>query len=241
MLVQPSRYNAALHRPTAIAMSLLETEGETARLNMVEHQLRPNKVTDRRVLSAFGRIRRELFVPEPLRGIAYIDEDLPLGGGRFLMEPMVAARLLQAATGGRAESALVIGAGGGYEVAVLSLLVRHVVALEADPQMARQVREALVEHGIAGVGLVEGPLDEGWRERAPYDVILFTGAVGAVPADVADQLADEGRLAAVVNPGGGVGQATLVTRTGGALGRRVLFDAATPFLPGFAPRPAFVF
>ncbi|HZU87641.1 MAG TPA: protein-L-isoaspartate O-methyltransferase [Stellaceae bacterium] len=227
---------------------------ETARLNMVDSQLRPNRVTDERVLAAFGRIRRELFVPEPLRGIAYIDEDLPLGGGRYLMEPLVAARLLQAAQLKRTEIALVVGAGSGYEAAVMAMLGKGVIALEEDLDLARRARAALVEHGIATVSVVEGPLRQGWRPRAPYDVILFGGAIAEVPDEIADQLAEGGRLLAVIRPeGGGIGvparspiapgwgRALLLVRTGGAFGRRVLFDAATPLLPGFAPRPAFVF
>ena len=88
---------------------------ETARAKMIESQLRPNRVTDERVIEAFSRLRRELFVPEHLRGVAYVDEDLPLGRGRYLMEPMVAARLLQVLMPDRKESALVLGAGVGYE------------------------------------------------------------------------------------------------------------------------------
>jgi protein-L-isoaspartate(D-aspartate) O-methyltransferase len=214
---------------------------ETARLNMIEHQLRPNKVTDERVLAAFNGIRRELFVPEKLRGIAYIDEDLPLGGGRYMMEPLVAARLIQAAALGRAEMALVVGAGSGYEAAVMAMLGRAVVALEQDPQLARRARAALVEHGLAAVSVVEGPLREGWRPRAPYDVILFGGAIAEVPADIKEQLAEGGRLVAVIKPEDAPGRAMLMMRTNGLFGRRLLFDAATPLLPGFAPEPAFVF
>src|SRR6202007_2927340 len=103
---------------------------EAARAHMIESQLRPNKVRDARVLAAFARVRRELFVPEHLRPVAYIDEDLPLGGGRYLMEPMVAARLLQAAEVEPTETALVVGAGAGYEAALLGVLARNVVALE---------------------------------------------------------------------------------------------------------------
>jgi protein-L-isoaspartate(D-aspartate) O-methyltransferase len=110
---------------------------ETARANMVENQFRPNKVTDEAIINAFLRLRRELFVPEHLRGVAYIDEDLPLGRGRYLMEPMVAARLLQAMMPGAKETALVVGAGVGYEAAVLALLIRSVTALEEDEPLAR--------------------------------------------------------------------------------------------------------
>jgi protein-L-isoaspartate(D-aspartate) O-methyltransferase len=214
---------------------------DAARTHMIESQIRPNKVTDERVLDAFARIRRELFVPEHLRQVAYIDEDLPLGGGRYLMEPMVAARLLQVAKVERTDTALIVGAGTGYEAALVSCLARNVVALEEDPELARRARAALVDHGIASVSVVEGPAPQGYRPRVPYDVILFGGAVAEVPSEIASQLAEEGRLLAVVKPGNGVGHATLTTRTGGVLARRVIFDAATPLLPGFLPKPAFVF
>ena len=214
---------------------------ETARFHMIESQLRPNKVIDERVLAAFERIRRELFAPEALRAAAYIDEDLPLGGGRAMMEPMVAARLLQAAAPARTDVALVVGAGSGYEAAVMAMLAKSVVALEEDLDLARRARAALVEHGIATVEVVEGPLREGWRPRAPYEVILFGGAITEVPAAIKGQLADGGRLLAVIRPEGGIGRAVLMTRTGGVFGQRALFDAAIPPLPGFAAKPLFVF
>jgi len=214
---------------------------DAARTHMIESQLRPNKVTARRVLSAFASIRRELFVPEHLRRVAYLDEDLPLGGGRYLMEQMVAARLLQAAAMQGGDTALIVGAGTGYEAALASVLARSVVALEEDPELARCARAALVEHAIASVGIVEGPLAQGHRPRGPYNVILFGGAVSEVPVEISSQLAEEGRLVAVVRPGDTIGRALLVIRTGGLLARRVIFDAATPWLPGFSPRPTFVF
>jgi protein-L-isoaspartate(D-aspartate) O-methyltransferase len=214
---------------------------EVARSHMLESQLRPNKVTDDRVLNAFASIRRELFVPEHLRPVAYIDEDLPLGGGRYLMEPMVAARLLQAATIARTDAALIVGAGTGYEATLTAMLARNILALEEDPDLARHARTALVEHAIASVSVVEGPLQQGYRPRAPYDVILFGGAVAETPQDINAQLAEGGRLLAVIKSVNTVGRATLTTRTGGVLAHRVIFDAATPFMPGFAPKPGFEF
>ena len=216
------------------------TEFGAARAHMIESQLRPNKVMDGRVLRAFAEIRRELFVPQHLRVVAYIDEDLPVGRGRYLTEPMVAARLLQAATIERTDTVLIIGAGMGYEAALAAMLARSVVAVEEDPELARRARAALVEHSIASVSVVEGPLPQGYRPRAPYDVILFCGGVAEVPSEIDSQLAEGGRLLAVVNPANGVGRATLRTRTGGVVARRVLFDAATPLLPGFLPKRAFV-
>jgi protein-L-isoaspartate(D-aspartate) O-methyltransferase len=218
------------------------TDFVAARTHMIESQLRPNKVTDERVLEAFARIRRELFVPEQMRPIAYIDEDIPVGHGRYLMEPMVAARLIQASSPRRTDNAMVVGAGTGYEAAVLSLLTRAVVALESEEELARRARAALVEEHIASVSVVEGALSHGHRPRAPYDVILFAGAVAELPSDIAAQLAEDGRLVAVVEaPGAVIGRAVVATRTGGVIARRVLFDAAIAFLPGFEPKPGFVF
>src|SRR5438105_2070918 len=217
------------------------TSYETARIRMVESQLRPNKVADKRIINAFLEIRRELFVPEQLQAVAYVDEDLPLGGGRHLLEPMVAARLLQAAAIERTDAALVAGAGTGYEAALIAFLARSVVAVEGDLELARRGRMALVEHSIASVTFVEGPLPQGYPGRAPYDVIFFCGAIAEIPSEIASQLADGGRLTAVVRSGSGMGRATLTTRLGGSLGRRVLFDAATPWLPGFLPKPVFAF
>jgi protein-L-isoaspartate(D-aspartate) O-methyltransferase len=214
---------------------------DAARVNMIERQLQPNRVTDERVINAFANIRRELFVPERLRAIAYADDDLPLGAGRYLMAPMVAARLLQAAEIKRGDNALVVGAGPGYEAALLALLCRSVAALEADAELARLGRAALVEHRIATVTFAEGAPAQGGRARSAYDVIFFAGAVAAILPEISGQLAEAGRLVAVVKGDSGPGRATLTTRTGGVLAARVMFDAATPVLPDYARKPAFVF
>lgn len=214
---------------------------DDARLNMVESQLRPNKVTDERVIDAFMRLRRELFVPAALRGVAYSDDNLPLGGGRYLMQPMIAARLLQAAMVQPKDVALVVGAGVGYEAALLSLLARSVVAVEENAELARLGRSAMVDHRIAAVSYAEAPLALGHRQRSSYEVILFAGAVAAIPAEISGQLAEGGRIAVVLRSHECVGRATLVTRTGGVLAHRIIFDAATPLLPGFAAKPGFAF
>jgi protein-L-isoaspartate(D-aspartate) O-methyltransferase len=217
------------------------TVSEAARVNMIESQLRPNKVTDERVIAAFMRIRRELFVPERLRGVAYVDDDLPLGHGRYMMKPLVVARLLQAAMVEAKDTALVVGAGVGYEAALLAQLARSVIALEENPELARIGRSALVDHRIASVSYVEAPLPLGHRQRSPYDLILFGGAVAAIPEEINSQLAEGGHIAVVLRQHECVGRATLITRAGGALALRIIFDAATPLLPSFVAKPAFVF
>ena len=207
---------------------------------MVESQLRPNRVTDPALLEALAAVPRELFVPATLRSVAYVDEDIPLGHGRFLMEPMIFGRLLELAAVRPSDAALVIGAGTGYDAAVLARIAGRVVALESDGELARQAAQRLQDLGAANVALIEGPLTEGAPRQAPFDVILFDGAIERVPAAILDQLAEGGRLAAVVRTAG-IGRATLMTRQSGILASRAAFDAAVPSLPGFEVEAAFVF
>lgn len=211
-----------------------------ARRNMVESQLRPNKVTDPGLLDALASVPRELFVPAPLRAVAYVDEDIPLGRGRFLMEPMILGRLLELASVRPSDVALVVGAGVGYATAVLARIAGRVVALESDRELAQQAGQTLQGLGVANAALVEGPLAEGAARLAPFDVILLDGAVDRVPPAILDQLAEGGRLVAVIRAAG-IGRATLMTRQAGVLASRVAFDAAVPRLPGFEPAAAFVF
>jgi protein-L-isoaspartate(D-aspartate) O-methyltransferase len=215
------------------------TQYDLARTHMIASQLRPNKVTDERVCAAFAVVRRELFVPSSLRAVAYVDDDLPLGRGRYLMKPLVAGQLLEAAAPLATDNALVVGAGTGYEAALLGVLARSVVALEEDEALAHMARFALAEERALAVAVIEGALSKGHRARAPYGVILFAGAIGEVPHEIEAQLAEGGRLVAVLRGEEGVGRGVLVRRTPSALARRTLFDAAIPFLPGFAPEPAF--
>ena len=213
----------------------------SARLNMVDCQIRPNKVSDPAIIEAMLAVPRERFVPASLRGIAYVDEDISLGGGRYLMEPMVLGRLLQAAAIGRDDLVLDVGCGPGYASAVMARLARAVVALEEDARLARQAAARVVELAVANVAVVEGKLAAGDPARAPYDVIVLNGAVAAIPPAIAGQLANGGRLVAVVQANSGMGRALLMTRVDDVFGQRVLFDAATPLLPGFAAQPTFVF
>ena len=208
---------------------------------MVESQLRTNRVSDRRVLEAFETVARELFVPEGKRGIAYIDKDMAVAEDRYLMEPRVLARLLQAAAVEAGDMVLVIGCGTGYSCAILAQLAATVVALECDAGLVEKANHTLSELGIDNAVVVEGALTDGYAKQAPYNVILIAGAVSEVPPAIGDQLAEGGRLVTVVRDRAGIGRATLMQRTPGAISSRTLFDAATPFLPGFAREAGFVF
>ncbi len=213
----------------------------TARRNMVDSQLRTNKVTDAGLIEAFAFVPRELFVPERLRGIAYVDQDIALGNGRFAMEPMVLARLLQAARPEPDDIALDLGCTTGYVTAILSRLVATVVALEGEADLAAEANRTLSELEIDNAVVVEGPLTEGYPKQAPYNVIVLGGAGAEIPPAISDQLADGGRLVAVVKGDAGMGRATLMKRNGGVVSSRILFDASAPMLPGFEIEPGFVF
>jgi len=212
-----------------------------ARTKMVDNQLRTNKVTDLRLLEAFETIPRELFVPEDKRGIAYVDEDIEIAEGRYLMEPMVLARLLQAAAIEPGDVVLDIGCGTGYASAILARLAATVVALEDNESLASHATRTLSDLGLDNVVVIEDPLTGGYAKQAPYNVILIGGAVAEVPAAINRQLGEGGRMVTVIRDGAGLGQARLMQRAGEVVSQRFLFDAGTPYLPGFTPEPGFVF
>jgi len=212
-----------------------------ARLNMVESQVRTNKVTDPAILGAMLEIPRERFVPDALRGVAYVDDDVPIGGGRALIEPMVHARLLQTAAIEPSDNVLEVGSGLGYGAALLDRLAARVVTLESDAALADAATRTLAALGAARVTVVRGPLEAGWPAAAPYRVIVVAGAIQRVPPALEAQLAEGGRMVAVIASPGEPGKATLIQRIGGVIARRVIFDAATAVLPGFAAEPGFVF
>ena len=212
-----------------------------ARANMVDSQLRTNKVSDAAVLEAFSSVPRELFLREAQRPRAYLDEDVEVGEGRHMMEPMVLARLLQAARIAPGEVVLEVGCASGYATALLARLAATVVALESDRRLAQRAGQFLAELEVDNAVVVQGPLTAGWPEQAPFDLIFVNGAVSEAPAALVDQLAPGGRLLTVLRPARGLGQGLLIERHGEAASERFLFDAAIPWLEGFAPRPGFVF
>lgn len=210
------------------------------RQTMVAGQVLPNKVTDEYVAAALLAVPRERFVPKALRGVAYIDEDIPLGGGRYLLEPMVFARMLQAAEIGAEDVVLDVGCATGYSAAVIAQFAGTVVALEVDEEMAAKADENLSALSIDNAAAVTGPLAEGYAGQAPYDVIFVNGAVEAVPQVLIEQLREGGRLL-VVERRAGVGKAMLYRNFDGVVGSRELFDAQVNALPGFAVERGFVF
>jgi len=213
---------------------------DAARLNMVNGQLLTNRVTDERLVSVIGELPREAFLPEGRQALAYCDEDVAIGDGRYLMEPMVLAQLIQEARPAESDVALVIGCASGYAAAVLGRLVSTVVALESDAKLAQRASDNLASLGIDNVAVVEGALEAGYAKQGPYDVIFIDGGVAKVPDSVCDQLAEGGRLVAVERSGA-IGRGVIVGCFQGHVTRRECFDAAVPVLPGFEAPAEFAF
>lgn len=213
----------------------------TARQNMIDGQVRPNGIINQRLLDAMVAVPREIFLPQNMRSVAYIDEDLHLGQGRYLIEPVVTARMLQALSLKDSDVVLEIGSGVGYTTALLAKLVNTVVAVESDEGLIERAQHALTELGIDNTVTMQGDLTAGYADQAPFDAILINGAVSAIPNAISSQLADEGRLVTVVRPSRSVGAITLIKRVRGVSSDVSLYDAATPILSGFEAKPAFQF
>jgi len=217
------------------------TDFATQRTNMVDSQVRPSDVTDRRILRAMLALPREIFVPEQVKATAYMDEHLALGhGGRYMLAPRTFAKLVQLLAIGEDDAVLDVGCATGYSTAVLATLARSVVGLEENAALAQRAQTALADLGRTNAVINTGPLTHGAPGEGPFDAILVNGCVADVPDALLDQLKDGGRLAAV-RADGRVGQATVWRRHGTSFDARPAFDAGAPLLPGFEKQPGFVF
>jgi protein-L-isoaspartate(D-aspartate) O-methyltransferase len=217
-----------------------------ARQKMVDGQVRPSDVTDIRIIDAMLAVPREAFVPENKRALAYLDLDLDVSEGgqgqvkRFLIKPVVLAKMLQAAEIKPTDRVLVVGCATGYAAAVVAQFAGRVTATEGDPAVAAKAVAVLAQNGCGNLAVQTAAAADGDPENGPYDVILLNGATETVPERLFGQLQDGGRLVGVFAMSQPQ-RATLVTRSHGDFGHRALFDAAAPVLPGMERVPAFVF
>jgi len=194
---------------------------------MIDSQVRPNDVTDRRLISAIAAVARESFVPASRRASAYADVMVETGPGRWLIAARDFSKLVNLAAIRGTDRVLDIATGTGYSAAVLSRLAASVTALEQDEGAVAAIRQ-----NVPGVDVVAGSLKAGVPAKAPFDVIFVNGAVEDVPQAWLDQLAEGGRLAVAVADGG-IRRGRVYTRAGGQTAWRAPFDTAIPLLPGF--------
>lgn len=214
---------------------------EQARFNMIEQQIRPWEVLDPQVLDLLFVVKREDFVPAAYRNLAFADMEIPLGEGQVMLAPRVEARLLQELGVRKSDRILEIGTGSGYMAALLAARGEHVVSLEVRPALADAARANLQRAGVANVSVETADGSRGWPQRAPFDVIVVSGAVAEIPQELLKQLRVGGRLAAVVGSAP-VMEAQLVTCVADGVFNTVnLFETVVPTLDGAAAKPGFAF
>lgn len=214
-----------------------------ARFMMVEGQIRPNRVNSTALLDRFDELPREHFAADGQKEVAYRDDELQAGNGRALLSPMVLARMIEATNPQANDRVLDVAPATGYSTVLLATLVQHVTALEADPQLSAAIAHNCEAFGVRNADSIHGPLSLGAKQNAPYDIILVNGAVTEVPKALFHQLAEGGRLVAVIGGQKGLklGTVTLFEKFHGNVSQRVLFEGSASYLPGFTPTEEFAF
>ncbi len=202
---------------SAVQPDASEQQVEQARLNMIEQQIRPWEVLDPSVLELLARVRREDFAPPHLRALAFVDFELPLNidgivTGEAMLAPKVEARLLQEVGIQSHERVLEIGTGSGFMAALAAHKAETVWTVEIDARLREFGAANLVRAGVRNAHVEAGDGAQGWPAHAPYDVILVSGSLPALPPALLAQLKLGGRLAAIVGTGPAM-HAQLVTRT----------------------------
>ena len=214
---------------------------EQARFNMIEQQIRPWEVLDQQVLDLLFVVKREEFVPPAYKALAFADMEIPLGQGQVMLAPKVEARLLQELTIKKTDKVLEIGAGSGYMAALLAARAEHVVTVESNVGLAETARQNLAKAGVNNVTVEVGDGARGWSQRGPYDVIIVSGSLPQLPAELLKQLRVGGRLAVIVGEAP-VMEAQLITCTAeGSYNTVNLFETVVPAISGLAAESGFSF
>ena len=198
---------------------------KTARENMILGQLVPHRISNQTVLSGMMNVPRERFLPERKRTLAYVDEAVFLKNKRFLFEPLILARLLQAADVQSDDLVLNLQCATGYTSVLLAKTAQAVVAVEDDSEMNYNAQEILIDMKIDNVALFDSKPKDGFPAQAPYDLIFIDGIVPFLPENLFDQLAEGGRLVCVLaEPPSQVGNAVKISKTNGKIIRENLFN-----------------
>ncbi len=230
--------------------SALLKDSAAQRQTMVDCQIRTFDVTDQRVIARFLAVPRELFVPDEVRDLAYSDIGFTWAGasgeeGRYLLPPLVLARLIQGGRVKPTDRVLDVAPGAGYSTAILSGLAAEVLALEATSGLRREMQARLKTFGLGQLRTLDGGLADGAAGDGPFDVILINGTVETNLNGLFAQLAEGGRLLAILrgpaDPTGRAAKAMCFEKRGGEIGHRYLFDASAPVLRAFFKAPQFVF
>lgn len=185
--------------------------------------LREKGIRDLAVLHAVSIVPRHLFVPDAARHRSYEDSALPIAAGQTISQPYVQARSLELLRLRGNDRVLEVGAGSGYQTALLASLASTVLAVERIPELAKSARDALAAAGIGNASVVVGDGTLGWRAYAPYDAIVVAAASPAVPGPLIEQLAEGGRLVVPVGDQD-IQVLTLVEKAGGKVTSTTISD-----------------
>lgn len=216
------------------------TDFSTARDAMIESQIRTSDVTDLGVLAAFRSVARETFIPTARKALAYADCHVETDDGRTMLSPRDLAKMIQGVKVEPTDVVLDLACGRGYSSAILAQLADTVVGLETDEAAVERATNLLIESDISNAAVVQGDLKSGAAEHGPFNVIFVGGSVPAVHRPWFSQLANGGRIVCIVQKGP-IGRVTVFTKSGDAIGQKVIFDTSAPYLPGFEPEAEFVF
>lgn len=221
----------------------MTTDFPQRRLNMVNAQLATNGIHSEALIESYKTLPRENFVDDQHRAYVCMDEDIPLGDGRWLLEPMVEAKMVQEAVRGQGAKALFIGASNLPAAAMLSQFLKHVTVVEDNAKIASGARVRLADAGITNIAVADSGFTKGFERDAPYDVIFIPGAIAFIAPELTAQLAVGGVLVCVLRESTRAQGRIVVARKGhdGAVALTQLADASTPYLPGFEPAVEFVF
>ncbi|QDY69625.1 protein-L-isoaspartate O-methyltransferase family protein [Qingshengfaniella alkalisoli] len=208
------------------------------RVTMVDTQVRPSDVTQFPIIEAMLNIPREVYVPAEKQETAYLGENMPLGNGRYLLEPRTFSKMLNGLNLRGDELVLDLGCGLGYSTAVIAHIVEAVVALEVDAQLANEAETTLGEQGVDNAAVINAPLFEGAPKHGPYDAIMVEGAIERFPDALSDQLKEGGRVAAVFAENE-LGVVRIGHKIDGQITWRYEFNASAPVLDGFGKETEF--
>ncbi|MFQ3354487.1 MAG: protein-L-isoaspartate(D-aspartate) O-methyltransferase [Paracoccaceae bacterium] len=212
---------------------------EALRKTMVDTQVRPSGITRGEVIDAMNSIPRELFLPESLADLSYVEHSIGLRSNRFLVDPRTLAKLLESAKIKENELVLVVASGCGYSSAVIGFLAEAVVALESDEDFIVESDKSLTNAGIDNVIVIHGALGLGASQHGPYDVIILEGSVDEIPAPLIDQIKDKGRILAFFKHGT-ICEAKLGIKSQGVISWRVCFSCYVPQLKELQTQEVFV-
>ncbi len=214
--------------------------------HMIDSQLLTGAVLDERLLAVLASVDRSRFVPDLYVGSAYVDGELPLGDGRFLLEPLTFGRMLALAEITARDTVLDVACGTGYSTMVLSRLAARAVGVESHPALATEAARNIAAFGAANALIIQAPLAEGYHPAAPYDAVLIEGCAELIPASLIDQLREGGRLVVIEKvrdeyEGRKQGKLVRYLKRAGHLDRREAFDAAAVRLDELKGRERFTF